>query len=812
MKIIAKILAILVSVVLIVYASIYLFVLVNKQYLINSINAELKKNVNGDIQIRDINFTMFHHFPSFTLLVHDIYLRGPKYNIYKKDFLTAKKLYISINPFLLLKREVNLSKIEIDQASVYIFRTADGYSNIDVFKQNNQQVQDSTSLLLSLNEIFINNSTITYTDTLKGKFFSASLLKTKNNINITDSSQIFSINGELFFTGLTFNKAKGTYLKNTTATAKIKLELFKKTKQLVILPSTIQLNKSIVNIEGKLLPTKPLHYFIHISTDSILMKEGVSILTETIQKKLSVFTITKPLNVDVKIDGYAIPLVPPKVDLNFKAINTSGSIMQKVNLTNAHFAGTFSNHIDSCKINDNQNSRVVINNFNGNLNGINTKAYAEISNLGNPDFLLKAYSRFDAKVLNEMVDKQKITFNNGEVTSNIFYQGTLYEYENNEKTTLNGILKGNMTIADFAFTYIPKAINVSKLNTTIHYNHEQLFIDEMNLLMGESAINLKGYLSGYIPFFTQPNETAFVKLEVNSPNFDMSVLTQKQKSTSKKNNENTSAKKITKVLDQAIKMLEFDITANAKLIHNNNFESKNVIAKMKLNNNKFNLSKMQMEFAGGYYDLNLQIEKLGNDASPFALNADFKNVDISRFLFSFDNFGQNTITHKNIDGKVNLKIQFTGSLDKDYNMMNEDLVGTTKINLLKGELNNFEPLMRINERVFKKRDFSKIQFAKLETQMKTNGTETDISRMEISSNVLRLFVQGRYSFKDSTDLIIQVPLSNLRKQDDEVAPENIGVDARVGACVHLRMTKDDKGKIKVAYVPFVKKKKLLGKK
>ncbi len=59
--------------------------------------------------------------------------------------------------------------------------------------------------------------------------------------------------------------------------------------------------------------------------------------------------------------------------------------------------------------------------------------------------------------------------------------------------------------------------------------------------------------------------------------------------------------------------------------------------------------------------------------------------------------------------------------------------------------------------------------------------------MEISSSVLHLFVQGKFTFDGLCDLNLQVPLNNLRRQDLNFEPENIGVDAKAGPSIFLRV-------------------------
>ncbi len=79
--------------------------------------------------------------------------------------------------------------------------------------------------------------------------------------------------------------------------------------------------------------------------------------------------------------------------------------------------------------------------------------------------------------------------------------------------------------------------------------------------------------------------------------------------------------------------------------------------------------------------------------------------------------------------------------------------------------------------------------------------------MEVQSAVLTLYLEGRYSLLDSTDLSIQVPLSNLKARDQHIPPENIGTDKRVGASIFLRAHKGKEGTTVITYDPFRKFKK-----
>jgi hypothetical protein len=55
--------------------------------------------------------------------------------------------------------------------------------------------------------------------------------------------------------------------------------------------------------------------------------------------------------------------------------------------------------------------------------------------------------------------------------------------------------------------------------------------------------------------------------------------------------------------------------------------------------------------------------------------------------------------------------------------------------------------------------------------------------------------------------MVQVPLLSLTEKNNGIKPENIGVDAKKGLSVFLKLEANKGEKFKVSYIPFPKKKK-----
>lgn len=193
-----------------------------------------------------------------------------------------------------------------------------------------------------------------------------------------------------------------------------------------------------------------------------------------------------------------------------------------------------------------------------------------------------------------------------------------------------------------------------------------------------------------------------------------------------------------------------------------------------------------MNLAEGSMAMNGQLINLQNNRHQAAIKANMQNVNVQKVFYAFDNFGQDGITDKNLEGKLTANADVKIDINSDGKVLPGTSMGLVDFSLKKGALNNFEPLKKIQNIIFKKRDFENIQFAELKNKLSINRGEMTINRMEIQSSVLTFFVEGLFSQRGNTDISVQVPFSNLKKREADYKPENIGVDKKGGRSIFLR--------------------------
>ena len=786
-----------------------LIINIYRKEILETVNQELQAEINGDINIENIRITIFQDFPTVSLSLRDIYMRGPRYAEFHQDFLKAEIININVEALKLFRKEISIKSVDVINGEVFIFKTRSGYTNLDIFKRVKKKdsiANGQQGGQVNFKNINLKNVAVTFHDSLKRKEFGVHFLKVTNTIALSDSSTQFHILGDLKFVGLMFNSEKGSYLKNKDAIANLSLEFLPRTRQLILNPSTLKLARSELRLSGLFKLADPRFFHLNIQSDSLDYREGVSVLPDSLGSKLAKFDIEKKVAINVNVRGPLIPGVKAAVDMTFSLSNSKVS-SNKIEMDQLTLRGSLMNHFDSTRINDHHNILIVLDTLHGKIKGLGFGATLSVQDFENPSLDMKAKFDINLKDLNQDTITD-INFVEGRFISSFSYQGKLEEYLDATRKEYEGKLNGVATLTGGEIEYITKQMTFQKMEALVRFTNEQCKIENISMELNKNPVAIKGLFTGFVPFFTQPSQRVKAALTITSPRIDVAQIFVKKK-TKKASREQVDKKKrkVSDLLDELYKKLELEIVFDVQQLVNRNFKGENLSGKILLTSNQFQMKGVKMKMAGGQVDFSASLNKLQKEINPFTLSARVKNADIKDFFYAFNNFNQTTIRHENLSGKVNVDIKIKAMINNDLDIMTPSLTGDVGFKLTNGRLRDFAPLQKMSNFLFKNRDLSDVQFGEINAHFNLKGTELDISRMEIQSTILTLYLEGRYSLIDSTDLSIQVPLSNLKVRDQNIPPENIGSDKKVGASVFLRAHKGKDGTTVITYNPFWKLKK-----
>ena len=252
----------------------------------------------------------------------------------------------------------------------------------------------------------------------------------------------------------------------------------------------------------------------------------------------------------------------------------------------------------------------------------------------------------------------------------------------------------------------------------------------------------------------------------------------------------------TKEMNDFFAKTNVDIHLDVAKLYYKKFLATNVKADVLMIDGGIVLKNAGLSHAGGSLILKGSMAENGK-YNKYKLNAVVNSVDVSRFFHAFDNFGMESLQSDNLKGRVSSVANISGSITDSGVLVSKSMYGNLSFQLKKGKLLNFDPVRNVGKFVFPFRDMNTIEFDNLKGDFTIAGEKVTIKPMQINSSVLNMDLEGIYSFGNGTQLYVDVPLRNPKKDDDITDKEELAKRRNRGIVVHLTAEDDEDGKVKV---------------
>ncbi|MHC1703385.1 MAG: AsmA-like C-terminal region-containing protein [Tenuifilaceae bacterium] len=148
------------------------------------------------------------------------------------------------------------------------------------------------------------------------------------------------------------------------------------------------------------------------------------------------------------------------------------------------------------------------------------------------------------------------------------------------------------------------------------------------------------------------------------------------------------------------------------------------------------------------------------DSSMARMSISFRNIDINSAFKSFDNFGQNSITHKNIYGSLSGLANISFKFDPFYKIETKSINLNSKIILENGVLVETDLFKNISV-LLKLKELESIKFKTLNNDITIKEGKLFIPTMNISSNALNIQLSGEHGFTGDYTYWVKINLKEV---------------------------------------------------
>ncbi|ANI88394.1 hypothetical protein A9P82_03205 [Arachidicoccus ginsenosidimutans] len=771
----------------------------HKQELLQKISAKVSENLNGNFHINDMEPVLLRGFPNLAVELNGVTLSDSLYTTYHINLIDVQSAYVKLNIFSLLTRHPKIIKVTLANGTFHLFSDST-FSNGYLLKF--KRSKDSASKKKNNNRIdFENFGLQNITFNIENKTKPKQLLFTVNSMNgsihSSETGMDIHADSKIHVAQLGFNLNKGGYLSNKNIDADFHLLFHKEKKDLSMPVQRVKINGTTLLIGADFnFGNNPQIYSLNIHAPSIGFKDAVSILTQKLQKTLQPFNLKNNLSVKATVDGHLSgpddPVVLAKWQVKNNDFTAPFGVMQ-----NATFTGAYYNNVIPNQGHGDDNSQIALDSLNALFYGIPVKMKdVRMFNLTHPLLDFKLTSDFPVEKLNG-ISGSTFFFDSGRTNININYHGGIVPQD-----TLGHTLTGKIHIENAAFFYVPSNIHFQKGNVNLVFDKHNLILDNTTLATLKSDISMSGSASNFMNlYFTNPGKIVF-NWNVESKHLaldEFKGMIDAPKKTGSKNS-NQSLENINEKLEYIMRNSTANLHLRVANIAYKTFSAHDLDATANLSPDNLSLNNANVKFAGGNIHATISAAQ-GRSEVPFRMKANAQGVDVDKLFTAFADFGQSSLTAKNIDGSFSANVDVQGNLTQQADLVKNSLNGKISFVLTDGHLINYKPLLSVQKYVFKKRDLANVAFKTIRNNFSISDGKITIPPMTIASNVIELNLQGVYAIDKGTDIGIDVPLRDPQKAEERRAQ---GKKVRKGIVVHLRARDDVSGKVRLVWDPFHK--------
>lgn len=352
----------MVTLLLIGYAVLIIYVFANKKFIVNKFDSEIKLAVNGNVSYGDIKINFFQNFPNVSVVIHKVMITDSMFAQHQHPFFKSGKVVIQIGIPALIKKELAINKVKISNGSFYLFTDSNGYSNsyLEQLKKPGSQKNDANKMQLE-SGILENVNFIVANEKNKSNY-DVYAKKLQLSFDVKDESLNISTVAQLFIHGIAFYEPDGVFLKEKTLEGKFAFQYNKLLQEILADSISVKIDGHPFKLSLQLALKKDAPEFdLKMETKNISYSSIKSLLSPKLSSALSV------VNLDSKIDAEARarsaadggkPLITARWNVKNAKLTTPFFKFNK-----ATFSASYSSEGDTNKTENDSKRKIEITNF-----------------------------------------------------------------------------------------------------------------------------------------------------------------------------------------------------------------------------------------------------------------------------------------------------------------------------------------------------------------------------------------------------------------------------------------------------------------
>ena len=109
--------------------AVVLYVSANKQKIIRQVTMEISNQINGKVNIGNIELSFIRNFPHVSVLLQNVNITDSLFNFHHYTFFKGREIFVSIDVLRLIDHKPPIKGVWLKTCELYLYTDSTGYSN-----------------------------------------------------------------------------------------------------------------------------------------------------------------------------------------------------------------------------------------------------------------------------------------------------------------------------------------------------------------------------------------------------------------------------------------------------------------------------------------------------------------------------------------------------------------------------------------------------------------------------------------------------------------------------------------------------------
>ncbi len=771
-KISKWIVGIVLSIVLLISASLYLF----KDRIIGVVINEVNTHLKVPVSVKEVDLAFWGSFPNLSVDFKEVYIQDAFKNSTKKDtLLYTERIRLKFNPIDLWNKNYHVKAIQISPGTLQLKINKQGKVNYDIFKPSDSK--SATSFDLKLEKIELENVRFGYQNLLTNQIYKTKFIA--STLAGDFSASQFSVVAEGNAMVIRAKSGGVTLLSNKSLKYDLKLDVDSE-------KGTVSLPKAIINVAG--LPFEingkvdadSLNF--RVKSKDIQLSDVVNKFSLAATDDIKKFQGTGLVNFDLAINGAVESSAPTTINCDFGVEN--GSLIepfQGLKIREINLEGQYSNE-GGVEEEFLELRKLHFKTAGGPFNGA-----IRMTEFENPVIIGNASGNIDLNVAHAIFKFPVIEKVKGAVSVD-----TDFSIQSLTETGTVDVKKcdGNVEMRNVWLKLLDDKRTFENIKGSIFLRGNEAGIHNTSLKIGSSDLKVNGLFSNLFDYLKGLSSLQ-TNIDIESNNLKIEDL-------------GTTTKK-EKIEESRIFVLPNDINGSIKLtvgtLRYEHHVFSNILGKMQIQERRLHFPQLSLVNAEALVSGALVIEEKSPEIFTITAKVATKNLKFKPLFKEWENFEQSVLTDQNISGRAEAELYFFAPFDLRSGIVMNSIDAKLDLRVFDGQLKNVSSFKDITQSLkttsgklvlgkknidLLEQKLNSISFNTMENSILIKNGIVQIPKMHIGSTALDMDVAGSHSFDNDIDYRFIFRFRDLMANEKDSEFGQV-IDDGTGIKMYMRM-------------------------